>query len=42
MREEVITRYIADDGTPFEENKEACKVYEDLCHKLNCCLEKVQ
>lgn len=40
MREEHITRYIADDGTPFNENKEACKNYEDLCHKIKLLLGK--
>lgn len=33
MREETLTRYIADDGTPFVENKLACQQYEMLCNK---------
>ena len=34
MRSEVKELYFADDGTPFEENKEACEVYDHLYHKV--------
>ncbi len=40
MREETIVSYFADDGTPFEQNKDACKIYEDLCHKYKTLLYK--
>lgn len=32
MREETVIKYIADDGTPFNED-EACQQYEKLCAK---------
>ena len=35
MREETIVSYFADDGTPFEQNKDACKIYEELCYDKN-------
>ena len=31
MREETIVNYFAEDGTPFEQDKNACIVYENLC-----------
>jgi hypothetical protein len=34
MHKEVKELYFADDGTPFEENKEACEVYDTLYYKL--------
>lgn len=40
MREEQFTEYIADDGTPFEQNKEACIIYENLCVKVKNWLHK--
>ena len=27
MTEKTLTLYFADDGTPFKENKDACKIY---------------
>ena len=33
MTEKTMTLYFADDGTPFKENKDACKIYDELCQK---------
>ena len=33
MTEKTMTLYFADDGTPFKENKDACKIYDELCRK---------
>ena len=33
MTEKTLTLYFADDGTPFKENKDACKIYDELCQK---------
>ena len=40
MREETIVSYFADDGTPFEQNKDACKIYEELCQKYKTWLRR--
>ena len=34
MRKELKELYFADDGTPFEENKEACEAYDIVYHKV--------
>lgn len=34
MKKLTKEHYFADDGTPFEENKEACEVYDALYHKV--------
>ena len=39
MRKETKELYFADDGTPFEENKEACKAYDILYHKCHTMIE---
>lgn len=39
MYKETRELYYADDGTPFEENKEACEVYDALYHK---CFEMIE
>ena len=33
MVEKTLTLYFADDGTPCKENKDACKIYDELCQK---------
>lgn len=39
MRKEKIEVYFADDGTPFNENREACEVYDALYHKVHRLIE---
>lgn len=34
MHKELKELYFADDGTPFEENKEACEAYDIVYHKV--------
>lgn len=34
MKKETKELYFADDGTPFEENKEACEAYDIVYHKV--------
>ena len=38
MTEKTMTLYFADDGTPFKENKDACKIYDELCQKYKLLL----
>lgn len=40
MRAETIISYFADDGTPFEQNKEACEIYDKLCAKTKTWLRR--
>lgn len=40
MRTETITLYFAEDGTPFNQDKEACEYYENFCIKIKTWLQK--